>query len=59
VSALGLGQEVSLVARLGVHSVGRTATEAALDDLTNSLTRVGVRDLVDFVGVEPDLQGKA
>jgi len=39
----------------GVHSDGLADDEAITDELADSLTGVGVRDLVDFVGIEPDL----
>ena len=38
-----------------VHSNGLADDEAIGDELADGLTGVGVRDLVDFVGVEPDL----
>jgi hypothetical protein len=39
----------------GVHSNGLLDDEAVLDKLADILPRVGVGDLVDLIGVEPDL----
>ena len=39
----------------GVHNSGLLDHEAILHELADVLTRVGVGDLVDFIGVEPDL----
>jgi len=58
VATLGFCQQVSLVTRLGVHGVGCTAAQARLDDLADRLARVGVGDLVDLIGVEPNLWWK-
>jgi hypothetical protein len=38
-----------------VHGDGLADDEAIGDELADRLTGVGVGDLVDFVGVEPDL----
>jgi hypothetical protein len=39
----------------GVHRDGLADDEAIVDELADGLTGVGVGDLVDLVGVEPDL----
>jgi hypothetical protein len=39
----------------GVHGDGLADDEAIADELADGLTGVGVRDLADLVGVEPDL----
>lgn len=41
--------------RAGVHGDGLADDEAVGDELADGLARVGVGDLVDLVGVEPDL----
>jgi hypothetical protein len=41
--------------RAGVHGDGLADDEAIADQLADGLTRVGVRDLVHLVRVEPDL----
>lgn len=38
-----------------MHGDGLSDDEAIGDELANGLARVGVGDLVDLVGVEPDL----
>jgi hypothetical protein len=39
----------------GVHSNGLADDKTIADELADSLSGVGVRDFVDFVGVQPDL----
>lgn len=39
----------------GVHGDGLADDEAIGDELSHSLAGVGVADLADFVGIEPDL----
>ena len=38
-----------------MHCDGLADDETIADELANRLTRVGIGDFVDFVGVEPDL----
>jgi len=48
--------EVQLTrARARVHGDGLLDDEAIVDELADGLARVGVADLADLVGVEPDL----
>lgn len=49
----GSGQGSSAGTR--VHGDGLADDEAIVDELADRLAGVGVRDLVDFVRVEPDL----
>ncbi|GMR32270.1 hypothetical protein PMAYCL1PPCAC_02465, partial [Pristionchus mayeri] len=51
--AAGLGELTSTEAR--VHSNGFADDETILHETTDVLARVGVGDLVDLIGVEPDL----
>ncbi len=55
VSTLGLGSHESLVARLGVNSVGLADDESVLDQLADVLSAVGTANLGGLVGVQPDL----
>lgn len=47
---------MSLVTRLGVDGVRVFSHQVRFDELTYTLTGVGIGDLVDLIGVEPDLR---
>jgi hypothetical protein len=38
-----------------VHGDWLADDEAIADQFSDGLTRVGIRDFVDFIGIEPDL----
>lgn len=54
-SALGLGQDKTLVTGLGVDHIGLARDESVLDQLADVLSGVGVADLGGLVGVHPHL----
>lgn len=54
-SAISSGKVELAGAGSRVHSNGLANDEAIADELSDGLARVGVGDLVNLIGVEPDL----
>jgi len=55
VAAVSSGEVQLPGTRPGVHRDGLADNKAIGDELADGLARVGIADLVNFVGVEPDL----
>jgi hypothetical protein len=55
VTTLPAGQVELTGAGTGVHGDGLADDQAIADELADGLARVGVRDLVHLIGVEPNL----
>ena len=54
-SALALGLQMTEMTSTRMHNSRLLNHETVLHELADILSRVGIADLIDFIGVQPDL----